>query len=70
MEQLVSIFLTLLGLYLLFGLLFSLIFLWRGLQKVDEATSEAGFWFKLLIFPGMCALWPVFLKKWIQASRT
>lgn len=60
--------LSIFGGYLALGLVFSLLFLWRGLSKVDEDAKGSSFGFKLLLLPGLCFFWPQFLIKWIQAK--
>lgn len=59
-----------LGIYLALGLLFSVLFLWKGLTQVDHDTVGSGLAFRLIILPGMLAFWPVFLIKWIKSSHT
>lgn len=68
MESITLIFVYLLQFYFLLGLLFSLVFVWKGLAKVDPATQGSSFWFKAIIFPGLCAFWPLLLYKWIKAK--
>lgn len=58
------------GVYLAMGLLFSVFFLWKGIEKVDAHTEGAGLVFKLLFFPGMCVFWPLFLKRWFKAKKS
>jgi hypothetical protein len=64
------ILLNIVGLYLLLGLLFSLVFLWKGLNRVDPTTKGSSFYFKLLIIPGMIVFWIFFLGRWIKNKRT
>jgi len=54
------------GIYLITGLLFSIIFIIRGLSKMDEGAHGAGIGFKLIILPGCMVLWPFLLRKWIK----
>jgi len=70
MESFISIFLLIFGVYLLIGILFSIAFLWKGISKVDPGTAESGFFFKLLLFPGMCFFWIFFLPKWLKSNRS
>ena len=64
-----TIFISLLGVYLLIGLLFSIPFYLQGMKKVDAETQQSGMVFKLIIFPGILAFWPVLLNKWRKASN-
>lgn len=60
----------LLGLtYLLAGVVFALIFLAKGIEKVDTSARGSGIGFRLIIFPGTVALWPVLLNKWMNAKQ-
>lgn len=69
MENIVSIGINIVGIYLALGVLFSLAFMWKGLQKVDESTKDTSLFFKVLIFPGMIVFWVLFLKKWLGANE-
>ena len=52
------------GLYALVGLLFALPFLSRGVGRVDPAAAESGWGFRLIILPGVVALWPLLALRW------
>ena len=65
MELAVAIFMG----YLLIGLIFSIAFVVKGVNIVDDAATGGSFWFKLILIPGSTALWPVLLAKWIKSSR-
>jgi hypothetical protein len=49
--------------YICVGGILSVWLLLRGLQRLDPIAQQAGWGFKLLIFPGLCALWPLWLLK-------
>lgn len=51
------------GIYFILGLLFALFFVIRGCQKMDIDAEESSLGFRLLIFPGSAALWPLLLLK-------
>jgi len=57
---------VLLALYAAIGFVFALVFLTLGLTRVDPQTRGAALTFRLLIFPGVAALWPVLLGKWLR----
>lgn len=57
-------------LYLLAGFVFAILFLSKGIEKVDTAAHGSGLGFRLIIFPGTVALWPVLLKKWRNIKKT
>lgn len=55
--------------YLLAGVVFAILFLRKGIGKVDVSAHGSGFGFRLIIFPGTVALWPVLLNKWRNIKR-
>jgi hypothetical protein len=68
MVTIVTILFSILGIYLAAGLLFAVIFLIKGIERVDASAHGATWGFKLIIIPGIMALWPVLLNKWIKAK--
>jgi len=58
-----------LGLYVAAGGCFALVFLWRGIERLDAATKGAGMGFRVLVFPGTIALWPFLLRAWMKADH-
>jgi hypothetical protein len=50
--------------YVAVGTVFSAFLLVRGLRRFDEAAAHGGLGFKLLVLPGMVALWPLVLVIW------
>ncbi len=55
--------------YVACGLAFAPLFVWRGVGRVDDAAKSAGVGFRLLILPGVVALWPVLLRLWLPGRR-
>jgi hypothetical protein len=49
------------------GFTFAIAFVARGAAAIDQSASGAPTGFRLLIFPGAAALWPVLLTKWIAS---
>jgi hypothetical protein len=49
------------------GLLFALVFVFR-VQKLDSEARDSGNGFRFLISPGVAALWPLFLSRWLRHS--
>jgi len=50
------------------GVVFGTAFILRGAARVDPAAKGAGWGFRLLILPGVAALWPLLLRRWLKAS--
>lgn len=63
-ETVAEWFVLALALYGLAGLIFALAFQLRGLSRIDAAARGAGLGFRLLILPGMVALWPLLSRRW------
>lgn len=59
---------ALLTLYASIGVLFSLVFVMLGVGRVDVAARGASLGFRVLILPGVAALWPLMLRRWGSAE--
>ncbi len=70
METIVNACLQVLSLYLLIGLIFAGLFIWKGAAKIDEGVSGSTRGFKLIILPGVIFLWPLLLPKWIKKRNS
>lgn len=51
--------------YLVAGLLFAIPFVARGVDRIDPVVRESSWGFRLIILPGVVALWPVLARRWI-----
>lgn len=60
----IELFVQAVAVYLAFGLLFALVCHVFGLSKIDAGVKGAGPWFRLLVTPGLVALWPWVLILW------
>lgn len=58
------------GAYLGAGALFALHFVVRGVDRLDAAARSAGFLFRLFLFPGAAALWPLLLMRTLFAPAS
>jgi hypothetical protein len=65
MADRVAFFLEAVGLYAAAGFLFAVVFLAFGVARVDQAARGSGLGFRLIIVPGVIALWPFLLVRWI-----
>lgn len=67
-EVLASLVIRAFYVYALVGAVFAIFFLIRGVEQVDFQARGASVGFRLLIFPGVLALWPLLLKRWLRAT--
>lgn len=68
METLAVIIVRTVGIYALFGALFAIVFVIRGVGRIDP-DARAGTWgFRLLIFPGVVAFWPYLMRRWLVGA--
>ena len=51
-------------LYALLGVVFALAFVTVGVKRIDSQANGSGIAFRLLIFPGSVAFWPLLLRRW------
>ena len=59
-----SAFVDILAAYAGAGLLLAIAFVTTGVQRIDHAAAGSGLGFRLIILPGVVALWPVLLWRW------
>lgn len=55
--------------YAVAGVLFALAFLPRALSRSDPGVAGAPLTMRLLILPGVSALWPLFAWRWLRRQR-
>lgn len=58
------------ALHFAIGALFGVFFVWRGVSRIDAAADGCGWLFRLLILPGVIALWPMLAVHWHRAVHT
>jgi hypothetical protein len=58
-----------LAVYGLAGVAFAAAFVAAGIQRVDPAAAHAPIGFRLIVFPGVAALWPLLLGRWMAVRR-
>lgn len=54
--------------YAFVGVLFAILFVLRGVQRIDHQAQGASIEFRLLIFPGAAAFWPLLLMRWVRVT--
>ena len=60
----------LLGVYLAIGVVFAVPFLIRGISQIDPVAAEGTRGFKVIIFPGVIAFWPLLARRWLTGITT
>lgn len=68
MEVLITWTLNGLGAYLVLGLFFAVAFQLRGLGRVDPSAKDGSWGFRVLVTPGVVALWPLLWRRWARAA--
>jgi len=61
--------LIILGIYLFCGLVFAVPFVLVGARRIDPHALHGSWGFRLLIFPGAAALWPLLLRRWVTGVK-
>ncbi len=61
--------LNLLSGYAVIGVLFAIAFVATGISHLDPIAKGSGIGFRLIILPGVAALWPLLLARWIREGR-
>jgi len=54
------------GLYVLVGLLFAIGFVLAGVSRVDPVAREGTWGFRMIIVPGVVAVWPLLAARWMS----
>jgi hypothetical protein len=55
--------------YAAVGVIFSIFLLLVGATRIDNGVKNAGFGFRILILPGLIALWPLLLIRWLVGGQ-
>ena len=57
--------------YTAVGALFAIVFVTKGIGRVDPVAQTSKIGFRLIVFPGVTALWPLLFARWIhEEART
>ena len=59
---------TLFESYALAGVAFAVLFLPRAVTRLDPRVANAPASLRLLILPGVVALWPLFARRWVSGA--
>lgn len=66
MESIAAFIVALCALYAAAGAIFAAVFATVLVQRLDPAAANSGVGFRVLIFPGAVALWPLLLTKCLR----
>ena len=64
--QVAALFVDALTAYGLVGAVFAVAFVTMGIQRVDSVAEHAPLGFRLIVLPGVVALWPLLLVRWLR----
>jgi hypothetical protein len=64
LENLANSLATIFYAYAALGLLFAAVFLTIGISRIDHEAQGARLGFRLIITPGVIALWPLLAYRW------
>jgi hypothetical protein len=66
--QIVTIIISIIAVYLALGFVFAILFVVKGVNKIDEGAHGSNIGFRIIIIPGVIIFWVVLLRKWIKAN--
>jgi hypothetical protein len=65
-DEFAAIVLAVLGIHFAIGVVFAIAFQARGLGQIDAAAARGSRGFRVVITPGVIALWPILLCRWLR----
>lgn len=68
-ELVVRLTISALAIYLLIGLIFAVPFVTLGIGRIDEGAKESRWGFRMIVIPGVIAVWPLLLRKWMHSPN-
>ncbi len=68
-ERITILFVDVLYLYVALGVAFAATFVTIGVKRVDSQAIGSSMGFRILIFPGTVAFWPLLLRRWIAGEK-
>jgi hypothetical protein len=69
MTSIAALLLYAAGLYVAAGVVIGLAFVLYGVTRVFEHPATVSPGARVLLFPASAALWPLVLRRWVNASR-
>lgn len=67
-EQFANALVIAVYLYVTLGVLVAMVVIGFALERVDSEAQGAGLGFRLIIFPGAVALWPLLIKRFVRGG--
>jgi hypothetical protein len=55
--------------YLAIGSIVAVPFVLFGIGRIDPSARGAPLTFRALVFPGVVAMWPLILRRWVSSRR-
>jgi hypothetical protein len=68
-ERIANLMVIALYVYAAIGFFFALAFVAVGVKRIDSQAVGSSLGFRLLIFPGSVAFWPMLLRRWLAGNR-
>ena len=68
LQQFVELALLVSGLYVAVGLIAALWLAFAGLGRIDPVAREGTLGYKILIIPGLCVFWPLFVFRVLKQA--
>jgi hypothetical protein len=65
--QFADLFVDALAAYAAAGAVFAIVFVLFGISRVDPVAEHSPIGFRLIVMPGVVALWPLLLSRWLKA---
>jgi hypothetical protein len=57
------------GIYVAAGVLFAVPFVLRGVNRIDPVARDGTWGFRLIVAPGVVALWPLLALRWLRGTQ-
>lgn len=67
-ETVATVIVLVFGVYVLIGVVFAVYFVTKGCNQIDPNARDGSRGFRVLIFPGAAALWPLLLRRLLQGQ--
>ncbi len=64
--QFAELFVGALAAYAAAGAIFAIAFVFFGIARIDPVARHSSIGFRLIVMPGVAALWPLLLGRWLK----